>query len=103
MTIVRWAPSPTGRIHLGNARPALLNWFYARRNGGRYVLRMDDTDHARSTRAFADGIEVDLAWLGITPDLLVRQSAPGPKLTPRAFGQGRKYPITNGYKDPTVG
>jgi glutamyl-tRNA synthetase len=71
---VRWAPSPTGRIHLGNARPALLNWFYARRHGGRYVLRMDDTDQARSTREFADGIEVDLAWLGITPDLLVRQS-----------------------------
>ncbi|HWV19432.1 MAG TPA: glutamate--tRNA ligase family protein, partial [Devosia sp.] len=74
MTVVRWAPSPTGRIHLGNARPALLNWFFARRTGGRYVLRMDDTDLARSTRAFADGIEVDLAWLGVTPDLLVRQS-----------------------------
>ncbi|KKC34279.1 glutamate--tRNA ligase [Devosia psychrophila] len=72
--VVRWAPSPTGRIHLGNARPALLNWFYARRHGGTYVLRMDDTDHARSTRESADGIEVDLAWLGITPDLLVRQS-----------------------------
>ena len=74
MTIVRWAPSPTGRIHLGNARPALLNWFFARRSGGKYVLRMDDTDGARSTREFADGIEVDLAWLGVTPDLLVRQS-----------------------------
>jgi glutamyl-tRNA synthetase len=74
MTIVRWAPSPTGRIHLGNARPALLNWFYARRHGGQYVLRMDDTDQARSTRESADGIEVDLAWLGVTPDLLVRQS-----------------------------
>ena len=72
--VVRWAPSPTGRIHLGNARPALLNWFYARRHGGTYVLRMDDTDQARSTRESADGIEVDLAWLGITPDLLVRQS-----------------------------
>ena len=71
---VRWAPSPTGRIHLGNARPALLNWFFARRHGGRYVLRMDDTDLARSTRESADGIERDLAWLGITPDLLVRQS-----------------------------
>ncbi len=74
MTVVRWAPSPTGRIHLGNARPALLNWFFARRTGGRYILRMDDTDLARSTREFADGIEVDLAWLGVTPDLLVRQS-----------------------------
>lgn len=74
MTVVRWAPSPTGRIHLGNARPALFNWFYARRHVGQYVLRMDDTDQARSTREFADGIEADLAWLGITPDLLVRQS-----------------------------
>ena len=74
MTVVRWAPSPTGRIHLGNARPALLNWFFARRTGGRYILRMDDTDLARSTREYADGIEVDLAWLGVTPDLLVRQS-----------------------------
>ena len=71
---VRWAPSPTGRIHLGNARPALLNWFFARRHGGRYVLRMDDTDTARSTREYADGIEADLAWLGVMPDLLVRQS-----------------------------
>jgi glutamyl-tRNA synthetase len=41
---VRWAPSPTGRIHIGNVRPALLNWFFARSHDGRYVLRMDDTD-----------------------------------------------------------
>ena len=74
MTIVRYAPSPTGRLHLGNARPALLNWFFAKRHGGRYVLRMDDTDLARSTRESADGIEADLAWFGVVPDLLVRQS-----------------------------
>ncbi|KKB82667.1 glutamyl-tRNA ligase [Devosia limi DSM 17137] len=74
MTIVRYAPSPTGRLHLGNARPALLNWFFAKRHGGRYVLRMDDTDLARSTRESADGIEADLAWFGVKPDLLVRQS-----------------------------
>lgn len=95
MTIVRWAPSPTGRIHLGNARPALLNWFYARRHGGRYVLRMDDTDHARSTREFADGIEVDLAWVGITPDLLVRQSdrtALYDAARDRLIAAGRLYP-----------
>ena len=93
--IVRWAPSPTGRIHLGNARPALLNWFYARRHGGRYVLRMDDTDLARSTRESADGIEVDLAWLGITPDLLVRQSdrtALYDAARDRLIGAGRLYP-----------
>lgn len=95
MTIVRWAPSPTGRIHLGNARPALLNWFFARRNGGKYVLRMDDTDLARSTREFADGIEVDLAWLGITPDLLVRQSertALYDAARDRLISSGRLYP-----------
>ncbi|WP_407065644.1 glutamate--tRNA ligase [Devosia sp.] len=72
--IVRYAPSPTGRLHLGNARPALLNWFFAQSHGGQYILRMDDTDFARSTRTSADGIEADLAWFGISPSLLVRQS-----------------------------
>ena len=95
MTVVRWAPSPTGRIHLGNARPALLNWFFARRTGGRYILRMDDTDLARSTREFADGIEVDLAWLGVTPDLLVRQSertALYDAARDKLIASGRLYP-----------
>lgn len=95
MTIVRWAPSPTGRIHLGNARPAMLNWFFARRTGGKYILRMDDTDLARSTREFADGIEVDLAWLGVTPDLLVRQSertALYDEARDRLIAAGRLYP-----------
>lgn len=93
--VVRWAPSPTGRIHLGNARPALLNWYFARRHGGRYVLRMDDTDHARSTREFADGIEADLSWLGIQPDLLVRQferTALYDAARDRLIAAGRLYP-----------
>ena len=72
--IVRYAPSPTGRLHLGNARPALLNWLFARANNGTYVLRLDDTDTARSTEEFARGIEIDLSWLGIAPDIKVRQS-----------------------------
>jgi len=72
-TVVRYAPSPTGRLHLGNARPALLNWLFARRTGGRYILRLDDTDRERSTEAFAEGIREDIAWLGINPDLAVRQ------------------------------
>jgi glutamyl-tRNA synthetase len=71
--VVRYAPSPTGRLHLGNARPALLNWLFARRHGGRYVLRLDDTDVARSTDEFAAAIRTDLDWLGIVPDLVVRQ------------------------------
>ena len=71
--VVRYAPSPTGRLHLGNARPALLNWLFARRLGGQYILRLDDTDRARSTEESAASIHVDLAWLGIVPDLVVRQ------------------------------
>jgi glutamyl-tRNA synthetase len=72
--IVRFAPSPTGRIHIGNARPALLNYLYARAHHGRFVLRFDDTDFARSSEEFARAIEVDLAWLGVAPDFTLRQS-----------------------------
>lgn len=75
MTItVRFAPSPTGNLHIGNARPALINWLYALRNGGRYILRYDDTDRERSKQEFADGIARDLEWLGVRPHLVVRQS-----------------------------
>ena len=72
--IVRFAPSPTGRIHIGNARVALFNYLYAASHHGRFVLRFDDTDFARSTKAFEQAIEIDLAWLGVAPDLTVRQS-----------------------------
>jgi glutamyl-tRNA synthetase len=72
--IVRFAPSPTGRIHIGNARTALLNWLFAKRERGRFILRFDDTDLERSRAEYADSIEVDLAWLGIAPDERRRQS-----------------------------
>ena len=72
--IVRFAPSPTGRIHIGNARVALFNYLFALTHRGRFLLRFDDTDFARSTEEFARGIEIDLAWLGIVADLTVRQS-----------------------------
>jgi glutamyl-tRNA synthetase len=71
---VRFAPSPTGLIHIGNARTALLNALYARREGGTFILRFDDTDLERSTRKYATAIETDLEWLGIPPDRIVRQS-----------------------------
>lgn len=73
-TIVRYAPSPTGKLHLGNARPAVLNWLFAQARSGDYILRLDDTDTARSTAEFAEGIEADLAWFGIRPSAKVRQS-----------------------------
>ncbi|MCB8819982.1 glutamate--tRNA ligase [Microvirga rosea] len=72
--IVRFAPSPTGHIHIGNTRVAFLNALFARREGGTFVLRFDDTDLARSKKEYADSIETDLAWLGIPPDIVVRQS-----------------------------
>jgi len=69
MTVtVRFAPSPTGRIHIGNARTALFNWLFALNNKGRFIQRFDDTDIARSKQEFADAILYDLHWLGIFPD-----------------------------------
>ena len=72
--VVRFAPSPTGRIHIGNARTALLNALFARRNGGTFLLRFDDTDLERSKAEFATAIAADLDWLGIPPDATFRQS-----------------------------
>lgn len=72
--IVRFAPSPTGRIHIGNVRAALVNYLFAKREGGQFMLRLDDTDLERSTKEFADGIVEDLEWLGMTPDLSAKQS-----------------------------
>ena len=71
---VRFAPSPTGRLHVGNVRTALVNWLFARNQGGRFVLRIDDTDLERSTKAFEDAIQHDLEWLGLGWDELYRQS-----------------------------
>ncbi len=72
--IVRFAPSPTGYLHIGNARPALLNALYARREGGMFILRLDDTDVERSKQEYAEALQQDLAWLGIEPAIVVRQS-----------------------------
>lgn len=75
MTVVtRFAPSPTGRLHVGNIRAALHNWMFARSRGGRFMLRIDDTDAERSEERFVAAIHDDLAWLGLLPDAEVRQS-----------------------------
>jgi glutamyl-tRNA synthetase len=71
---VRFAPSPTGKLHLGNLRTALVNYLFARKGSGRFMLRIDDTDTERSTGEFAAAIETDLTWLGLTWDLFARQS-----------------------------
>jgi len=72
--VTRFAPSPTGRLHVGNIRTALHNYLFAVKKGGQFVLRIDDTDRERSTAEFDESIRDDLDWLGLRPDRVERQS-----------------------------
>ncbi|MEM8800732.1 MAG: glutamate--tRNA ligase family protein, partial [Pseudomonadota bacterium] len=75
MTVtVRFAPSPTGFLHVGNVRTALHNWLFAQRHGGEFILRLDDTDGERSKAEYADAIRNDLQWLGIEWSREIKQS-----------------------------
>ncbi|TWB63613.1 glutamate--tRNA ligase [Nitrospirillum viridazoti] len=97
---VRFAPSPTGRLHIGNARAAVMNWLFARKQGGSFMLRMDDTDRERSTAEYAAGIEEDLRWLGLEWDRYARQSDRLDRYTAaaeRLKAAGRLYPC---YETP---
>ena len=73
--VTRFAPAPTGNLHVGNIRTAIHNWLWARKHGGRFILRLDDTDAERSSAESAQGIRDDLAWLGMIADEEHRQSA----------------------------
>ena len=98
--IVRFAPSPTGRIHVGNLRPALLNWLFVRRDDGQFILRFDDTDRERSREEYVEGIRKDLRWLGLNWDQEVRQSARFPRydaVIAMLKDTGRLYPC---YETP---
>lgn len=72
--ITRFAPSPTGHLHIGNARAALFCYLYAKGAGGTFLLRLDDTDQTRSSHNYADAIIEDLTWLGLVPDQIFKQS-----------------------------
>ena len=74
MTTTRFAPSPTGYLHIGNLRAALFNYAIARQAGGEFILRIDDTDPERSKQEYIDGIMEDLTWLGISWDRIEYQS-----------------------------
>ncbi|MCX7864671.1 MAG: glutamate--tRNA ligase, partial [Novosphingobium sp.] len=96
----RFAPSPTGHLHVGNIRTALHNWLLAKQAGGRFLLRIDDTDAERSREHFVDAIREDLAWLGLVPDGEARQSARldhYERAFERLVGDGRIYPC---YETP---
>lgn len=100
MIVTRFAPSPTGRLHAGNIRTALVNWLMAKKQDGRFILRLDDTDLARSTAESAASIRADLAWLGLSPDAEVRQSdrfALYEAALARLVAAGRAYPA---YETP---
>lgn len=100
MIRVRFAPSPTGLLHIGNARAAVLPWLFARKNGGQFMLRLDDTDRERSTEAFAEAIQHDVAWLGLTHDLFAKQSDRFDRYTKvmqKLIDDGRLYPC---YETP---
>ncbi len=75
MTVTRFAPSPTGYLHVGNLRTALFNFLIARKSGGKFILRLDDTDPERSKPEYADGIKKDLEWLGLEWDQVETQSS----------------------------
>ncbi|WP_232494998.1 glutamate--tRNA ligase [Novosphingobium kaempferiae] len=95
MTVTRFAPSPTGHLHVGNIRTALHNFLLAKQSGGRFLLRIDDTDAARSKEEYVEAIRADLAWLGLHPEGEERQSARF-AIYEEAFAQleaaGRVYP-----------
>src|SRR4051794_17929252 len=93
--VTRFAPAPTGRLHVGNIRTALHNWLWARKKGGRFLLRLDDTDRERSREEFVQAIRKDLAWLGLVPDGEQRQSerfAAYEAALERLKAAGRVYP-----------
>jgi glutamyl-tRNA synthetase len=92
---VRFAPSPTGRMHIGNARTAILNWLMRLKHGGTFILRYDDTDTERSTEEYARAILEDLVWLGIDPDRIEHQSKRFDRYAAAAEAlksKGRLYP-----------
>lgn len=92
---LRFAPSPTGYLHVGNLRLALINWLYAKANGGQVVLRLDDTDEERSTDEYAAAIQEDLTWLQLPWDSLEKQSTrlgEYDKAFDRLKAEGKLYP-----------
>ena len=93
--ITRFAPSPTGFLHVGNARTALITWIFARANNGKFILRIDDTDIERSKQEYVDAIKEDLSWLGLDWDQEVVQSQRMDRYTAakeRMIKDGRLYP-----------
>ena len=100
--IARFAPSPTGKLHVGNVRTALMNWLFVRESGGHFILRIDDTDVERSTKAYEEGIKTDLSWLGLNWDSSFKQSerfAEYDKARDKLIAAGLLYPCYETSED----
>ncbi len=100
--IARFAPSPTGKLHVGNVRTALMNWLFVRESGGHFILRIDDTDLERSTKEYEDGIKTDLTWLGLNWDSSFKQSerfAEYDKARDKLIALGLLYPCYETSED----
>jgi len=98
--LVRFAPSPTGWLHVGNLRTALVNYLFAKHHGGQFMLRIDDTDRERSRSDYEDGIRDDLAWMGLVVDLHTKQSERFDRYDfakEKLMADGRLYPC---YETP---
>ena len=103
--ITRFAPSPTGLLHVGNLRTALIAWIIARARYGRFILRVDDTDHERSEKKYIDAIKEDLSWLGIDWDLCFHQSdrlTKYEKAKQKLIKAGRLYPCYETEEELTI-
>lgn len=97
---VRFAPSPTGFVHVGNIRTAIINWLFAKSNGGQFMLRLDDTDLERNEKRFEEALYADLSWLGLDHDLFEKQSNRFPRyeqVRDQLIASGRLYPC---YETP---
>ncbi len=101
MTVCRFAPSPTGFIHVGNLRTALMNYLIARKTGGQFILRLDDTDQERSKQEYADGIMEDLEWLGLRWDRVEKQSLRIDRYRSVADDLRAKGALYDVYESPT--
>ena len=100
MTTTRFAPSPTGHIHVGNLRTALMNYMIAAKAGGTFILRIDDTDPERSREEYVDAIKQDLEWLGLHWDRVERQSRAARPLRRGRRPAARDGPFLRGVRDP---
>jgi len=102
MVVSRFAPSPTGYLHLGNARTAIFSYLFARHHGGKFILRIEDTDRERSSKEFEEMLLRDLEWLGIEWGEFYRQSESHFQLPFCKASRRKVHPTHRGHRQGKV-